>query len=71
VQEVETTPDSPFVRMLGDRSIDLDRILGLESREVSFSVELGGGMERATATIRFNSTRGGVRTRTFTIGGEK
>jgi hypothetical protein len=26
---------------------------------------------RATATIRFNSTRGGVRTRTFTIGGEK
>lgn len=49
-------------------SIDIDRLEGNSSKTVTFRFKLND-ISQTTATIRFSSTRGGVKTKEITIGG--
>jgi len=72
-QEVQqqTQQVSP-VQMIEPRqpSVDIDRIKGGEKKKVTFKVKLNT-ISQTTATIRYSSTRGGVKTKEITIGGKK
>ena len=52
----------------GRSTINIDRIEGNDSKRVTFRVNLNDA-ESLKATIRYSSTRGGVKTKEFTIGG--
>jgi len=71
VQQQPTQQQSP-VQMIEPRqpSVDIDRIKGGEKKKVTFKVKLNG-ISQTTATIRYSSTRGGVKTKEITIGGQK
>ena len=64
-----TTPPAQGtgVQILSSRSIDLDRILGNETKTLTFKVRLNQ-MTGTAATLRYSSTRGGVVTRELHIG---
>ncbi|MFC1557338.1 hypothetical protein ACFL5L_05075, partial [candidate division KSB1 bacterium] len=64
--EEEEPQETPKVEILepesGSPSIDIDRLIGGEKKKVKFKIRLNGITE-TTATIRFESTRGGVITK--------
>ncbi|MFC1553427.1 M14 family metallopeptidase [candidate division KSB1 bacterium] len=51
-------------------SVDIDRITGKGKKSVSFRIKLNN-ITSVTATIRYSSTRGGVKTKEITIGSDK